>query len=86
MSEADAKPVESSDFDDDWVEKAEWMRFAGALQASWHPDGTLATLVLTPAPRTASEAISPTRQDKEPTTRDVARGAGSRLVALDRNR
>jgi hypothetical protein len=62
---------------DEWSAKSAWMRAQGALVASWHPDGTLASVTLGPEPI----LVGPQPEPKPPAVTLVPR-AGSRLVRV----
>ncbi len=52
----------------DWTTKAKWMREVRAVDASWHGDGTLASLVLGPEPGTddpAKQQVDPVQQAQQ---------------------
>jgi hypothetical protein len=52
---------------EDWASKVAWMREAVAVDASWHPDGSLAQVTLAPAPSSASK--DPAEQQESPVQR-----------------
>lgn len=59
---------------EDWTPKTVWMRSVGATSATFHPDGTLASVVLAPL-----IAVPGPVEPVAPTLRPEPR-AGSRLV------
>ena len=51
---------------EDWATKVGWMRSAHAVEAEWHPDGSLARVVLGPEDaETHDEVATGMRQESE---------------------